>query len=276
VTTALNSRTIPKGRSRRNDISGRRGRWWRFAAVLVITALVLYPISLTLVTPFVGSRGAPFSLEGIFGVFTQSPALEWLGNSIAVSVTTVIIAVLVGAPGGYVLSRARNRVVSAYALVIFTMQSMPVILMIIPLFLLLAGVGLVDSLAGLTIIYVGCTVSFAVWMMAGYIDTIPRSLEEAAWLDGASVMSGFFRVVLRNSLPGVLSTAIFCFLFAWNDYLIVLVFIKTTSSYTLGYAIAGAHSPALTLVMLLPPILIFALLNRYFSFGGVAGSLSDR
>ena len=90
----------------------------------------------------------------------------------------------------------------------------------IPLFILFANLGLVDNLVGLMIVYVASAMAVATWMMAAYMDSIPISLEEAAWIDGASLFRGFVQVVLRNSLPGVLSTAIFTFLVAWNDYLV--------------------------------------------------------
>ncbi len=116
---------------------------------------------------------------------------------------------------------------------LFVIQSLPVVTAIIPLFILFAELGLVDTLGGIVIIYVGGTMSVAIWMMAAYFDSIPISLEEAAWMDGCSVFGSFSRVVLRNSLPGVLSTAIFAFLLAWNDYLVAVIFLRADQNYTL-------------------------------------------
>jgi multiple sugar transport system permease protein len=156
---------------------------------------------------------------------------------------------------------------------------------VIPLFILFARLGLVDNLLGLVIIYVGSTVSVAVWIMAGYFDSIPAGLEEAAWIDGCSIFGSFRRIVLRNSLPGVLSTAIFAFLVAWNDYLVVLVFVRSTGNYTLpvgletffqqNFADWGAVF-AISVVMMVPPVLVFAFLHRYFSIGGIGGALAGQ
>jgi multiple sugar transport system permease protein len=265
-----------------------RGQWWRFVVVLIITAITLYPLFSVLAPIFLPGAGnsapgrgadgsnAPSQLLTFFAVFQYSPALQWLTNSLIVTLSTVAVAILVGAPAGYVIARARNRAVSVYGIVIFALQSLPVILFVIPLFVLFAGIGLVDNLFGLTVIYVGISMSVAVWMMAAYIGTIPIELEEAAWIDGSSVFGGFFRVVLRNSLPGILSTAIFTFLTAWNEYMIAVIFLKSTSNLTLPIGLQMGRSPALTLVILLPPVLIFALLNRYFSVGGIGGSLAGR
>ena len=108
----------------------------------------------------------------------------WLQNSLLVTLGTVVVSVIVAAPAGYVLSRGRSRAVSGYSLLLFVIQSLPVITAVIPLFILFANLGLVDNLIGLTIVYVGTSMSVATWMMAAYMDSIPIILEEAAWIDG--------------------------------------------------------------------------------------------
>jgi multiple sugar transport system permease protein len=165
------------------------------------------------------------------------------------------------------------------------MQSLPIITSVVPLFILFAGMGLVDNLLGITIIYVGSTMTVATWMMAAYFDSIPISLEEASWIDGCSVFGSFTKVVLRNSLPGILSTAIFAFLLAWNDYLVAIVFLRSNEIFTLPMGVQSFFQQnatdwtsvmALAVVMMLPPIIVFATLNRYFSVGGIGGSLAGR
>jgi multiple sugar transport system permease protein len=258
-----------------------RGRWWLFALLVVITGLALVPLLGTVGSAFGvgrgggGGAGAGYFLQNFARLFQGGPALGWFGNSLLVTGATVLVSVAVAAPGGYVLSRGRHRLVSAYALTIFLVQSLPVVMAVVPLFILFARFGLVDSLVGITIVYIGSTMTVAVWMMAAYFDSIPVSLEEAAWIDGCSVAGGFVKVVLRNSLPGVLSTAIFAFLLAWNDYLIAVVFIRSDQNYTVALGLESAgHSPTLAVLMMLPPLLIFVFLNRYFSVGGIGGALA--
>ena len=209
----------------------------------------------------------------------------WLSNSLGVTLATVVVSVIVAAPAGYVLSRGRSKAVSGYSLLLFVIQSLPVITAIIPLFVLFARIGLADNLIGLVIVYVGATMSVATWMMAAYFDSIPHALEEAAWVDGCSVFGSFAKIVLRNSLPGILSTAIFAFLLAWNDYLVALVFLKSSNIFTLPIGLQTFFQQnatdwgavmAVSVVMLLPPAIIFAVLNRYFSVGGIGGSLAGR
>lgn len=278
------------GRSKDVPLSERelRGQWWRFALIVLITAVVLVPIGAVLILalqPALGSTATGWTISNFGAIFTQTSVGLWLRNSLAVTLVTVVVAVTVAAPAGYVLSRGRNRLVSGYSLILFIVQSLPVVTAVIPLFILFAKIGLVDNLIGITIIYVGSTISVAVWMMAAYIDSIPVTLEEAAWMDGCSVFGGFARVVLRNSLPGILSTAIFSFLLAWNDYLVAVVFLRSDENFTLQIGLQTFFQQnatnwglvmAVAVVMMLPPVIIFAVLNKYFSVGGIGGSLAGR
>ncbi len=267
----------------------KRGRWGRFVVLLVITVVVLIPILavvLLSLRPALGSAStAEFTLENFVNIFQQTDVLTWLGNSMTVTVVTVLVSVAVAAPAGYVLSRGRSRLVSGFSLVLFIVQSLPIVTAVIPLFILFAEFGLVDTLTGIMIIYVGSTMSVAIWMMAAYYDSIPINLEEAAWMDGCSVFGGFIRVVLRNSLPGILSTSIFAFLLSWNDYLVALVFLRSNSNFTFPVGLQSFFQQnstnwglvmAVAVMMMLPPVILFAALNRYFSVGGIGGSLAGQ
>jgi multiple sugar transport system permease protein len=264
-----------------------RGQWWRFTAMLFIVVVVLVPVAAVVFLSLrPGARStstAAVTFENFVYVFTSTSTVTWLMNSLVVTISTVIVSVAVAAPAGYVLSRGRSKAVSGYSLLLFVVQSLPVITSVIPLFILFAKLGLVDNLVGLGIIYVGASMSVAIWMMAAYMDSIPTSLEEAAWIDGASVFSGFVQIVLRNSLPGILSTAIFTFLVSWNDYLVALVFLRSQERFTLPIGLQSFFQQnatdwgsvmAVAVVMLLPPVIVFGALNRYFSVGGIGGSLA--
>ena len=265
---------------------GTRGQWWRFALILVIAIVALVPVGVVLLlafTPSAASASTGFTFENFSNVFANTDIVLWLQNSLLVTLGTVLVSVCVAAPAGYVLSRGRSRAVSSYSLLLFVFQSLPVITAVIPLFLLFANLGLIDNLMGLTIVYVGTSMAVATWMMAAYMDSIPISLEEAAWIDGASLFRGFWQVVLRNSLPGVLSTAIFTFLVAWNDYLVAIVFLRSAVAFTLPRGLQSFFQQnttdwgsvmAVDVIAMLPPVAIFVMLNKYFSVGGIGGSLA--
>jgi multiple sugar transport system permease protein len=266
-----------------------RGSWGKSVVVLLITLLVLVPIFAVVVLSLQPSQGststATFTLENFVLIFSQTDVLTWLGNSMLVTMVTVVVSVAVAAPAGYVLSRGRSRLVSSFSLVLFVVQALPIVTAVIPLFILFAALGLVDTLTGIMIIYVGSTMSVAIWMMAAYYDSIPINLEEAAWMDGCSVFGGFLRVVLRNSLPGVLSTAIFAFLVAWNDYLVPLVFLRSSENFIFPVGLQSFFQQnatywglvmAVAVMLMLPPVILFAALNRFFSVGGIGGSLAGQ
>jgi multiple sugar transport system permease protein len=263
-------------------IGSARGQWLRFVLLLVATLILLAPVLLTVKRAVLPDdvRGGPAELlaaaAGSFlGVFENPTVAGWFTNSLLVTAVTVVVTVAVAAPAGYVLSRGRGRGVAAFALAIFALQALPIVLFLVPLFVIFAGLGLVDNLVGLTIIYIGLAVAVAVWTMGTAFDSIPVELEEAAWLDGCGVFRGFVRVVLPNALPGVLSTAVFTFLLAWNDYWIAVVFIRSDVNYTVGIGLSSMGGwAALSTVAMIPPLVVFAIFHRYFTFGGVSGALA--
>lgn len=272
---------------RRGRVTGERGQWWRFLLLMIITGIVLVPIGVSIILALRPNASSTttsiFTLENFAHVLESALTLTWLRNSLLVTLGTVVVSVAVAAPAGYVISRSRSRVASGYAFLLFVIQALPVIIAVIPLFIVFAALGLVDNLIGIGIIYVASTMSVATWMMAAYFSSIPVALEEAAWIDGCSVATGFFRIVLRNSFPAVLSTAIFAFLLAWNDYLVALVFLKSNTSFTLPIGLQSFFQQNITdwesimavaVITMIPPVIIFATLNKYFKLGGIGGSLA--
>ncbi|OJY74469.1 MULTISPECIES: carbohydrate ABC transporter permease [unclassified Rhizobium] len=267
---------------------GKSAGWTRTIVLALVTLIALSPILVIFglaLRPRLYSDVTGPTLETFVYVIRNTDILVWLKNSLIVSVIASCLALFVAAPAGYVLSRARGGAVSLYSMLIFIIQSFPIVVFIIPLFIMLSRLGLVDTLAGVSIIYVASSVSVACWMMAAYFDGIPTDLEEAAWIDGCSMFGAFLRIVLPNSLPGILSTAIYGFLVAWNDYLVALVFLRTDSRFTLPVGLQTFFQQnqtdwgpvmACAVIMLAPPVIIFALLNRFFSIGGIGGSLAGR
>jgi multiple sugar transport system permease protein len=281
--------TTPIKRKKRRSLDSVAGQWRWTILVILICLVVLVPVFATVILSFTpqsqSATQGGFTLENFIHVFSATQVLVWVKNSLLVTLATVVVSVAVAAPAGYVLSRGRSRAVSGYSLILFIAQSLPVVVSVVPLFILFAKLHLVDNLFGLAIVYISATMSVATWMMAAYFDSIPIALEEAAWIDGASVFGGFIRIVLRNSLPGVLSTAIFAFLLSWNDYLVAIVFMRTNANYTLPVGLQSffaenstswGYVMAVSVIMMLPPIIIFSFLNRYFSVGGIGGSLAGR
>ncbi|GAA3639277.1 carbohydrate ABC transporter permease [Microbacterium awajiense] len=260
--------------------------WITFAVMSVVTLILLAPIFNIVILSFQGPQtlsGDPvWTVDNFVEIFTQTPVLTYLTNSLLVTLGTTVFGVVIGALAGYPLSRLRNRFARGYSLTLFVVQGLPVIVIVIPLFVVFAAIGLADTLSGVAIIFIAGSMAVTCWMMASYYDSIPYELEEAAWVDGASVFGAFVRIVLRNSYPGILSAAIFSFLVAWNDYLVAVVFLRSESNFTLPIGLQYFFQQnstdwgpvmAMSVVMLLPPVIIFATLNRYFSIGGIGGAI---
>ena len=203
------------------------------------------------------------------------------GNSLIVSVATTLISLLLGVPAAYALSRAGFQADKGIALWILTTRMAPPIAFAIPFFLTYRYLGLIDTLVGLIVIYLTFNLSLVIWMMRTFFDGLPRSLEEAAEIDGATPWGAFLRIALPLAGPGLATTAIFCFLFAWNDFFFALVLTRSRAQmapvaivnfmnyegWEWGKIAAGG-------CMIMLPVVAFSLLvRRYLIRGLTAGAL---
>lgn len=268
---------------------------WRFSTILIyaqailLLALTLFPvlwlIQLSLKIESEAFRMPPkllFSptLENYIALF-QGKFARSFENSLIVSLTTTFISLLLGVPAAYALSRAGFQSDKGIALWILTTRMAPPIAFAIPFFLTYRYLGLVDTLLGLVIIYLTFNLSLVIWMMRTFFDSLPRSLEEAAEIDGASPWGAFLRIALPLAGPGLATTAIFCFLFAWNDFFFALVLTRSRAQmapvaivnfmnyegWEWGKIAAGG-----TMIML--PVVAFSLVvRRYLIRGLTAGAL---
>lgn len=211
---------------------------------------------------------------------------QYLLTSAVVSVLATVCAMTLGTLAAYALSHFRwpRRLDKHFALWILSTRMFPPIVTVIPLFLMMRDVRLLDTRASLIIVYTAFNLPFVVWMMRGFFSEIPRELEEAARVDGDSRLGALRRVVLPLVAPGLAATAVFCLIISWNEFLFALVLTQTDAAMTLPVGIAGrvtqyeikwgVMSAAASVAMM--PILIFALavqryLVRGLSLGAVKG-----
>jgi multiple sugar transport system permease protein len=205
-----------------------------------------------------------------------------LRNSLAVSLGATAVAMLFGTPAAYAFVRFNIPRKRTLLLVVMGSQLLPAVSLIIPLFRMLRGAGLLDSLLGLTLAYSTFSLPFVVWIMAGYFQSMPRELEEAARTDGASRWQAFVRVVLPLAAPGLAVTAIFTLLNAWDEFFFALIFTSTYASKTVPVALAefiGRHSVNWGMLVTggfiasLPPIALSLVCYRYIVSGLSTGGL---
>jgi multiple sugar transport system permease protein len=199
-------------------------------------------------------------------------------NSLIVSVASTVLSLVIGVPAAYALSRWTTRGGGAITLWILASRMAPPIAFTIPYFLVYRHLELLDTLTGLIVIYLTFNLSLVIWMMRPFYDQLPRSLEEAAWIDGATMWQGFYRIILPLSGPGLAATAILCFLFAWNDFFFALILTRT-EAMTAPVAVVnfmnyegwewGRIAAGGTMIML--PVLVFSFVVRRYLVHGLTG-----
>ena len=197
-------------------------------------------------------------------------------NSAIVSVSSTLLALLFGVPGAYALSRMAMRSEKPLSLLILASRMAPPIAFTIPYFLVYRHLELLDTLTGLIIIYLTFNLSLVVWLMRSFFDACPRSLEEAAWIDGATLWQGLTKIILPISGPGLAATAILCFLYSWNDFFFALILTRT-QAMTAPVAVVnfmnyegwewGKIAAGGAMVML--PVLVFSIAVRKFLIQGM-------
>jgi multiple sugar transport system permease protein len=264
--------------------SGPRAAIW--AGVILLVVLVMFPFAWTVLLSlkttddiFAGPAKALSvpTLENYAALWESDFRRSFVNSAIA-SVVSTALALAAGVPGAYALSRMGTRSEKSLSLLILTSRMAPPIAFTIPYFLAYRYVGLLDTLAGLIIIYLTFNLSLVVWLMRSYFDSCPRSLEEAAWLDGATLWQTFLRIILPISGPGLAATAILCFLYSWNDFFFALILTRKEAT-TAPVAVVnfmnyegwewGKIAAGGTMVML--PVLVFSIAVRRFLVHGRTG-----
>ncbi|MCM0034042.1 carbohydrate ABC transporter permease [Sandarakinorhabdus limnophila] len=216
-------------------------------------------------------------------VLQDTPFLQYFANSMILATSTTVVVISISVLGAYSLVRfaypGRETLAS---LVLFT-YLLPSVVLISPLYLMLVSIGLANTLASLVIAYTTFALPYALWLLRSFMAGIPQDLESAAMVDGASRMGAFVDVVLPQALPGIISTALFTFILAWNEYLYALVLVNsdearplTTGVMTMlisAFNIEWSLLMAASVLMSVPLIIIFAFFQRHLTSGFGAGGV---
>lgn len=271
-------------------------RWVVIAFLAVITIFPFYymfvlsvkPIEELLVDPGrIWVSFSEFTLSTYQAVLTSTENggqgfLLLLRNSALVSLGTVALTLLVSVPGAYAVSRLRffgDRQVSALFLAVYLF---PATLLAVPLFVMFAKIGLQGSLVGLAIVYIAQTVPVSIYMLRNYFSTIPKSVEEAAALDGCSRLTTVRRIVLPLAAPSLMATGLYVFMIAWNEFLFALLFLAAdpglwTVSLGLqqlanGIEVAKTVLMAGSVVLTIPVVVLFYAAERMLTEGLTSGA----
>jgi len=263
-----------------------------YGMLILATAFALFPILWMLSTSLKSEAEAlslpirwipqRLTLLAYGEMWTMKPFATYFWNSIVVSGVTALLSTIVGALAGYGFSRFRFRGRTSLLAFFLATQMISGVLVIGPYFQILAALDLYNTLTGLIIAYVTICLPFAAWMSKGYFDSIPKELDEAGLVDGASRLQIFVRIICPIAIPGTVSTLLFAFLLAWQDLLwaLCLVSIDEKRTVTLGVAflvgefvIQWPMLTAASLIGSLPTILLYLFLQRYYVEGLARGAV---
>jgi multiple sugar transport system permease protein len=223
------------------------------------------------------------TFEHYWRLLTETPFLNYFRNSMVLSVSTTVVVIVVATLGSYSLVRFRYRGREALATLVLFTYLLPSVVLIIPLYLMMVGLGLSNTVFSLVIAYTTFALPYALWLLRSFMAGIPEDLESAALVDGASRIGAFVDVILPQALPGIISTALFTFILSWNEYLYALVLVNSDSVRPLttgvmnmlitSFNIEWSLLMAASVMMSVPLIIIFAFLQSFLTRGFGAGAV---
>jgi ABC-type glycerol-3-phosphate transport system permease component len=254
-------------------------------AEVTSTPPVVLPRSLTFSAYADFWNAAGSSTVSVLGVSRKVPIFAvYFFNSIFISLCTALIALAFSIGAAYAFARFRFRGATLLLMLVVMSQMLPGSSILIPLFQVIRNLGLLDSLAGMVLIYTGFAIPFCTWLLNGYFRAIPEELEQAALIDGCSRLQFLWRILLPLAAPAVVAVGTFAFLLSWNEFLFAFVFTKSkalTIPVGLRSAFLGQYVNkydqlfAASLIFSLPPIALFVSLQRFFVQGLTAGAVKE-
>ncbi len=277
--------------NRRTSAPGLPESRWRHAwprklvsyAVLgatVLLALVpLWQILVLAMEPAGNATGSAWrfpsspNLDNFYRLMTDTDFARWLANSLLVALAVTAVGLVLAATAGYAISRFRFFARSALVNTLLVTQIFPATMLLLPIFIILSQLELVNTFFGLGLIYLATVLPFSIWQMKSYYDSIPESIEEAAAMDGCTPTETFRRVVIPVAAPGLAVTALFSFAASWNEYVVAAIILQDSNLFTLPLGLREMQMGELpghaglfgagALFVTIPMLLLYLLLSRF-------------
>ena len=224
------------------------------------------------------------SIDAYLAVWGQTDVLLWIGNSFVISIGTVVLTLLLAIPAAY--SCARNEFVGkrSFLLAVLVVQMFAPVVLIVGLFDVITSFGIYNSYLAVIVPAAAFTLPFNIWMLYGYFQTIPESLEESARIDGASQLQILTKIVLPLAKPALVASVTYTFLYAWNRLLFVLTFLTDDQKYNIPrgvFSMVGALQTdwrmmlTVSVIGIIPLLILFAFLEEYIVAGMTAGAVKE-
>jgi ABC-type glycerol-3-phosphate transport system permease component len=269
-----------------------RKRGWMYPFVAVISAFALFPVYWVAIT----------SLKTRSEIYTRTPDLwpnhpQWhtyahvlgeghvgraLLNSLIVAGATTVLCLLIGSLAAYALTRFDIPLRRVLLMLVLVTQMFPLVVLVIPLFVLERKTSLLGTWSGLVLAYLAFTVPLAIWVMRSFLLAIPEELEHAARIDGATRLGAFARVILPLAAPGLATTAVLCFLEGWKEFMLALTFMSDEERKTLPVVLQSfvgrgdtdwSSIMATSVIYTVPVVVLFLLLRKHLTTGRMAGAV---
>jgi multiple sugar transport system permease protein len=288
---------MPRSQTARSPLAPPRSFIWTRRIVLtLLTLFALVPLyvmvssslkPLTDVTTTFNWIPTHITFSAYVQMWSTVPLARYFVNSLIVCTSAALLSVVIATFAAYVVSRYRFRGRRVFSIVVLSTQMFPGILFLLPLFLIFISIGnatgitLYGSRTGLVITYLTFSLPFAIWMLAGYFDSIPRGLDEAALVDGAGPIRALFRVVIPAAFPGIVAVAIYAFMTAWSEVLFASVMTNDATrtlavglrDYSTQNDVYWNQIMAASLVVSVPVVAGFLLMQRFLVTGLTAGAV---
>lgn len=228
------------------------------------------------------------NFSAFYNMWLSVPLAHYFLNSVIVAGAATVLSILIALLASYAFSRFRFRGKDAFGWVLLATQMFPGILFLLPIYVMFiyiqtnSGIQLTGTLLGLIVTYMTFALPFSIWMMKGYFESIPVSLDEAARIDGCSNLRIVFQIIVPLAIPGIIATAVFAFITAWNELLFATVLTSNATqtvtigleSYSTRSVIHWGQLMAASLTVTVPIVIAFLLVQKYFLYG-FAGSVKE-
>ena len=282
-----------------------KSMWLTLAGVLV-TVYLLAPFSWLVLTSLMHERDAlsvppqwiprdatlenyriffdPSGTRAIVGSRAAAQMLPGMLNSLIAALGTAILNLVLGTLAAYSLARFEFRGRTALLLLYLGSRMLPGIALIVPLYLMMKTYGLLDNLTALVVTYLTFTLPFTIWLLRNYFQGVPRSLEEAALIDGCNWLQMVTKILLPAAAPGLVAAGMFAFMTAWNDYLFAVILTSTMAAKTLPVVVAGFATDVTTertlmasggVMAVIPPLVLAFIFQRLIVQGLTSGATKD-
>lgn len=263
-----------------------------YIVLIIFTIIAIYPIinvftisirpddKLLSTSLEIIPEGANF--DTYVDLFTNRPFMLWIWNSTLISFVVTITGVALASTAGYALSRYNFVGKKSSMFGLLTTQMFPATMLLLPMYIMLIKLQLINSYLGIIIIYSATALPFCVWQMKGYYDTIPFSLEESARIDGCTRWQAFYKIIFPLAAPALVITALFSFMTAWSEYIVANQILQDTELYTLPLGLKSFQSnlttewglyAAAALIVSIPVVILFIILSKWLVSGLTLGSV---